>query len=97
MHIMQPAVYIMANHRNGTLYTGVTSDLIKRVYEHKTDTYDGCSKKYGCKQLVFYELYETMDAAIHREKQIKKGSRKHKLMLIEAMNLEWKDLHEDIT
>lgn len=86
----------MTNQRNGTLYVGVTSDLIKRAYEHKTDTYNGFSKKYGCKQLVFYELYETMEAAIQHETQIKKGSRKHKLKLIENMNSEWKDLYEDI-
>ena len=60
----QPTVYIMTNQRNGTLYTGVTSNLIKRVYEHKSDIHNGFSKKYGCKQLVFYELYETMEAAI---------------------------------
>ncbi len=66
----QPAVYITTNQRNGTLYTGVTSDLIKRVYEHKEGTHNGFSKKYGCKQLVFYELYERMEAAIHRETQI---------------------------
>ena len=92
----QPTVYIMTNQRNGTLYTGVTSNLIKRVYEHKADIHNGFSKKYGCKHLVFYELYETMEAAIHRETQIKKGSGKHKLMLIERMNHEWKDLHEEI-
>ena len=92
----QPTVYIMTNQRNGTLYTGVTSNLIKRVYEHKADIHNGFSKKYGCKHLVFYELYETMEAAIHRETQIKKGSRKHKLMLIERMNPEWKDLYEEI-
>ena len=62
----QPIVYIMTNQRNGTLYTGVTSNLIKRVYEHKADIHNGFSKKYGCKHLVFYELYETMEAAIHR-------------------------------
>ena len=66
----QPAVYITTNQRNGTLYTGVTSDLIKRVYEHKEGTNNSFSKKYGCKQLVFYELYERMEAAIHRETQI---------------------------
>ena len=69
---------------------------MKRVYEHKTDTYKGFSQKYGCKQLIFYELQETMEAAIYRETQIKKGSRKHKLKLIENMNPEWKDQYEDI-
>ena len=92
----QPAVYIMTNQRNGTLYIGVTSDLAKRIYEHKADVYNGFSKKYGCKQLVFYELYETMETAIQRETQLKKGSRKNKLMLIERMNPEWRDLYEDV-
>jgi len=92
----QPAIYIMANTQNGTLYTGVTSDLVKRVHEHKTDAYDGFSKKYGCKYLVFYKLHETMESAIQRETQIKKGSRKNKLMLIETMNPTWKDLYEEI-
>lgn len=92
----QPAIYIMASQRNGTLYIGVTSDLIKRVHEHKTDVFDGFSKKYDCKQLVFYELHETMEAAIQRETQLKKGSRKKKLVLIELINPEWRDLYEDI-
>ena len=92
----QPAIYIMASQRNGTLYTGVTSDLVKRVYAHKTDAYDGFSKKYDCKQLVFYELHPTMEVAIQRETQIKKGSRKNKLMLIESINPEWKDLYTNI-
>lgn len=92
----QPAIYIMENQRNGKLYIGVTSNLVKRVYEHKADTFDGFSKKYGCKELVFYELHETMEAAIQRETQLKKGSRKEKLMLIESINFEWKDLYEDI-
>ncbi len=92
----QPAVYMMANQRNGTLYTGVTSDLVKRVYEHKGELYDSFSKKYGCKYFVFYELHDTMETAIQREMQIKKGSRKNKLMLIERINPVWKDLYDDI-
>ncbi len=92
----QPAVYMMANQRNGTLYTGVTSDLVKRVYEHKAELYDSFSKKYGCKYFVFYELHDTMETAIQCEMQIKKGSRKNKLMLIERINPVWKDLYDDI-
>ena len=96
MFVKQPAIYIMANQRNGTLYIGVTSNLVKRVYEHKADAFDGFSKKYGCKELVFYELHETMETAIQRETQLKKGSHKRKLMLIESINPEWKDLYNDI-
>jgi putative endonuclease len=92
----QPVVYIMASQRNGTLYTGVTSDLVKRIYEHRESVIDGFTKKYGCKLLVFYELHETMDSAISREKQIQARSRKKKLQLIEGMNPEWKDLYEDV-
>ena len=92
----QPAVYIMANKKNGTIYTGVTSNLVKRVYEHKNNVLQGFTKKYKCKMLVFYEDYESMIAAIAREKQIKSGSRKNKLQLIETMNPEWKDLYETI-
>lgn len=91
-----PAVYIMANKKNGTLYTGVTSNLIKRVYEHKMCNIKGFTKKYRCKMLVFYEIYERMEDAILREKQIKGGSRNSKLELIEKMNPEWKDLYGDI-
>jgi putative endonuclease len=89
----QPAVYIMANKRNGTLYTGVTSDLIKRVYQHKEGIVDGFSKKYQCKQRVYYEQFEDMITAIEREKQIKAGSGKKKLMMIESVNPEWRDLY----
>ncbi len=91
-----PAVYIMANQRNGTLYTGVTSNLAKRVFEHKQAFNDGFTKRYNCKLLVYYEVHETMDAAIEREKKIKGGSRKKKLALIEADNPNWKDLHETL-
>lgn len=92
----QPAVYIAANQRNGALYVGVTSNLVKRIYEHKEGVIEGFTKKYGCKILVFYELYETMVSAISREKQIKGGSRKKKLILIETMNLNWRDLYKDV-
>jgi predicted GIY-YIG superfamily endonuclease len=92
----QPAVYIMASRRNGTLYTGVTSSLIHRVWQHREGISRGFTKRYGCKLLVWYELHATMPDAITREKQIKAGSRAGKLRLIEAMNPGWRDLYEDI-
>ena len=91
----QPAVYIMANKRNGTLYTGVTSDLPRRAYQHREGLLEGFTKRYGCKLLVWYEMYDRMDEAIAREKQIKAGSRKRKLALVEAMNPTWRDLYGD--
>ena len=92
----QPAVYIMANKRNGTLYTGVTSNLVQRAYQHRNGLVDGHTKRYGCKLLVWFEMAETMEAAIGREKQIKAGSRGKKLALIEAMNPDWKDLYDEV-
>ena len=92
----QPAIYIMASQRNGTLYTGVTSDLVKRVWQHREGLGDGFTKQYGCKRLVWFELADTMDAAIIREKQIKGGSRKKKLHLIETINPDWDDLSDRI-
>jgi len=92
----QPAIYILANRRNGTIYVGVTSNLVKRVWEHKQHLVDGFTKKYAVEQLVYYELAENMEAAIGREKQLKAGSRKKKINLIEAMNAEWNDLYESI-
>ena len=91
-----PVVYILTNERNGTLYTGVTSDIVKRIYEHKNSITKGFSARYSCKSLVFYELHDSMDSAITREKQIKSGSRKKKLQLIESMNPEWRDLYSTI-
>ncbi len=82
----RPAVYIMASKRNGTLYTGVTSSLLHRAWQHREGLIDGFSKQYGCKLIVWYELHATMPDAIAREKQIKGGSRAKKLALIEAMN-----------
>ena len=90
-------VYIMFNRRNGTLYTGVTSDLIKRVYEHKNKIFGGFTKKYGVDKLGYYEVYNKITDAITREKQIKGGSRKDKLVLIEGMNPNWEDLYDTIT
>ncbi len=92
----QPAVYILANRRNGTLYTGVTSNLVKRIWEHKSDLVDGFTRRYAAHMLVYFELLDTMDAAIAREKQIKAGSRADKLGLIESMNVEWRDLYDGI-
>ena len=89
------AVYIMASARNGTLYTGVTSELQARVGQHKLGVFDGFSKKYGCKVLVWYETHPTMLGAIAREKQIKRWRRAWKLALIEAENPEWRDLSEE--
>jgi putative endonuclease len=89
-------VYILSNKRNGTLYTGVTSDLIKRVYEHKNKLVNGFTKKYNIRSLVWYEIHETADTAINREKQIKKWNRKWKLELIERDNPEWNDLYENL-
>jgi len=91
-----PATYIMTNKTNGTLYTGVTSNLPKRVYEHKNEVVESFTKKYGCKILVYYEIYKTMDQAILREKQLKGGSRKDKLKLINKFNKEWIDLYDEI-
>ena len=86
----------MANRRNGTIYTGVTSTLFQRTWQHREGAADGFTKRYGCKTLVWYELADTMEAAIAREKQIKAGSRTKKLALIEAMNPDWRDLFEEI-
>ena len=92
----QPAVYIMASRRNGTLYTGVTSNLVQRAWQHREGIADGFTERHGCKLLVWFELTQTMDAAIGREKQIKGGSRPRKLALIEAKNRDWRDLYDDI-
>ena len=89
-------VYILCSKRNGTLYVGVTSDLIKRVYEHKNKLVDGFTKKYNVDNLVRYEIHETAETAITREKQIKKWKRDWKLQLIEENNPDWKDLYEII-
>ncbi len=88
-----PTVYIMASQRNGTLYTGVTSNLPRRAFEHREGLIAGFTEKYGCKFLVWYEVHETMEAAIVREKQIKAGSREKKLAMIQAFNPEWLDLY----
>jgi putative endonuclease len=89
-------VYILASARYGTLYTGVTSDLVKRVYEHKADLVPGFTKKYSVKLLVWYEVHEDVLGAIAREKQIKKWNRSWKIELIQERNPLWQDLYESI-
>ena len=89
---MKSYIYILFNKRNGTLYTGVTSDLKKRVYEHKNKLTEGFTSKYDVDKLGYYEEYNDIKNAIEREKQIKDGSRKKKIALIESMNPFWKDL-----
>jgi putative endonuclease len=93
----KPAAYIMTSKRNGTLYTGVTSDLPRRAYDHREGSVVGFTQRYGCKLLVWYEVHDDMGIAIAREKQIKAGSRRQKLALIEAFNPTWRDLYEDLT
>lgn len=92
----QPAVYILTNKRNGTLYTGVTSALPRRIHQHRTGAMPGFAGKYGCTRLVHVEFFDDMGEAIAREKQIKGGSRKKKLALIEAGNPDWRDLYDTI-
>ena len=92
----QFAVYILASARNGTLYIGVTSNLPKRVWEHREAVVDGFSKEYGVKTLVWYELHDSAESAITREKRIKKWNRLWKLKLIEEKNPDWKDLFGEI-
>ena len=94
MHI--PCIYIMASQRNGTLYTGVTSNLPLRVWQHKEKIIKGFTTQYGCISLVYYEMCGTIENAILREKQIKGGSRIKKIRLIETLNPQWRDLYESI-
>ncbi len=89
-------VYILASKRNGTLYIGVTSDLLKRIYEHKNDLVDGFTKEYRVHRLVYYEETDDANSAILREKQMKKWNRQWKMELIEKFNPEWKDLYKDL-
>jgi putative endonuclease len=89
-------VYILANKRNGTLYIGVTSNLVKRIWEHKNKLVDGFTKKYSVKNLVYYEQYSDPTNAIKREKRLKKYKRKWKLELIDKHNPDWKDLYHEL-
>jgi putative endonuclease len=92
----QSCVYILASDKNGTLYLGVTSDLIKRVWEHKNNVVPGFTNRYGVHDLVWYELHDSMESAISQEKAIKEWKRQWKLELIERMNPEWKDLYPEL-
>ena len=93
----QPCVYIMTNPRNGTLYIGVTSDLIRRVWQHKNEVADGFTKKYKLHNLVWYEPHATMESAITREKVLKFWHRIWKIRIIEQANPDWLDLYNEIT
>jgi putative endonuclease len=91
-----PCVYLLASGRHGTLYVGVTSDVVRRVWEHRNGMTDGFTRKYGVKRLVYLEVHATMLEAITREKQMKKWERAWKIALIERDNPRWRDLYEDI-
>ena len=93
----QPAVYILASKQYGTLYIGVTSNLLKRIWEHKQNLVPGFTKKYCVHQLVWYEIHENMSSAISREKALKNWKRKWKLTLIEKRNPCWQDLYQDLS
>ena len=92
----QPAVYILASEQNGTLYIGVTSNLIQRIWQHKNNVIAGFTEKYQVHRLVYFELHEDMVEALRREKQLKKWNRQWKLRLIEEKNPEWRDLYDEI-
>ena|SRR5689334_6620684 len=94
--VKQPALYILASRREGTLYIGVTSNLTNRIWEHKNDLTDGFTKEYRVHRLVYYELHGDMPAAIQREKRMKKWNRRWKIELIEKNNPEWRDLWNEI-
>ena len=93
---MQSFVYILFSKPNGTLYVSVTSDLIKRIYEHKSKTTKGFTQKYGVDKLGYYEVYESIESAIEREKQLKAGKRQTKIDLIKSQNPKWEDLYETL-
>lgn len=92
----QAYVYIMANARNTVLYVGVTGDLVKRIFAHKEKLIEGFTKRYNIVKLVYYEVFDDMENAILREKQMKAGSRQKKVDLVESMNREWRDLYEGL-
>ena len=93
---MQYYVYIMTNKSNNVLYTGVTRDLVRRVYEHRNKLASGFTADYNVNKLVFYEVFDDINSAISREKQIKAGSRAKKLELVNSLNPEWNDLYDEI-
>ena len=90
-------VYILASRRNGTLYIGMTDDLVRRAWEHRTGTIPGFTREYGIKMLVWFEQHETRESALQRERQLKKWNRAWKLHLIEQLNPSWKDLADELT
>ena len=92
----EPCVYILASRRNGTLYVGVTSNIVKRVWEHKNDVGEGFTKRYRVHTLVWCEVHNSMESAIVREKNIKDWKRRWKLELVERMNPDWRDLYEEL-
>ncbi|WP_024328310.1 GIY-YIG nuclease family protein [Thioalkalivibrio sp. ALR17-21] len=92
----QPCVYIMSNRRGGTLYVGVTSNLVQRVWQHRSGKVSGFTSRYGLHRLVWFETCEEMASAIEREKQLKAGPRRRKVTLVEQVNPEWRDLFDDI-
>ncbi len=92
----QPAVYILASKRKGTLYIGVTSNLVKRIWEHRNDLVEGFTERYGVHNLVWYELHESMESAIQREKRLKEWKRRWKMQTIEKVNPNWEDLYHRI-
>ena len=89
-------VYMLANKRNGTLYVGVTSNLVKRIWEHKNNLVEGFTKRYRVHHLVWYEMHKSMESAIEREKRLKEWNRAWKLKLIESLNSDWRDLYDTI-
>ena len=91
----EPCVYLLARSSHGTFYTGVTSNLLQRIYQHRNNAFDGYTAEYGIKRLVWFERHETMETAIHREKQIKRWRREWKYDLVNALNPTWRDLAED--
>tara|TARA_E500000305_G_scaffold19058_1_gene14202 strand:- start:322 stop:606 length:285 start_codon:yes stop_codon:yes gene_type:complete len=93
---MQPFVYILASKRNGTLYTGVTSDLARRISQHKSGNVPGFTAQYGLQMLVYFEPHDSMDSAIRRERQVKKWRRRWKLEMIERHNPRWRDLYTQL-
>ena len=92
----QPCVYMLASNRNGTLYVGATSNLIQRVWQHKNDLVAGFTKRYRVHTLVWYEVHETMESAIAREKAIKRWKRDWKIELLQENNPSWRDLYDDL-
>ena len=96
MNTKKGYVYILTNKTNKVLYVGVTSNLIKRIYEHKNKLVPGFTEKYNVNKLVYYEIYDNIEDAITREKQIKAGNRNKKIQLVSSMNPEWKDLYDDL-